>query len=291
MLNRNPLTEFIKLSAWLPQLHRLQITVERRQPILSSPCARKNTVPPVMILILCLFLTLTVLVPYFRDEMRAYREEDILLELIDSVGAGYETVNVTGWVRVDAATPGAGDPRSLAENTAEWLNLPGRRVERWQNQYAHGLKVEDKTPGGSVFTVLGQTMELQEGIAVSHVMVSAAGVERRQTHYFKQKINEALNKFMGEKHIAVTYSGKMEKELSGAELLVEAENIMTLAGATVKERTVGDNLVSLTGFTPQLTGNMKYGEKRVNLNVALRCNPVERVTYIYAASPVIFTEY
>ena len=47
----------------------------------------------------------------------------------------------------------------------------------------------------------------------------------------------------------------------------------------------------MTGLSPQFDGDLRYDKQGINLNVALRTDPVEQVTYVYAASPVIFTEY
>ncbi|OPZ70612.1 MAG: hypothetical protein BWY80_01478 [Firmicutes bacterium ADurb.Bin456] len=79
--------------------------------------------------------------------------------------------------------------------------------------------------------------------------------------------------------------------MSSRELLTGAEKMMGQAGANIKEKAVQDNLVSLTGLSPKFKGDLRYGEKQVNLNVALRASPVEQVTYVYAATPVIFMEY
>lgn len=231
--------------------------------------------------------------PVCRKAFSAYREDAVLCELIKSSGAELKSVDITGWVRVDANAAGAGDPEALANNVAARLNLldTGRKVEKWQNKYARGAKVEGKMPDGRVFSVLGQTLELPEGKKVSHVMVSSAGAENRKARFYKQKIYEALKVCGGESHVALTYSGKIKNELNGEELLANAEKMMTLAGAPVQEKTVKDNLVSFTGFSQRFSSDVSYAGREVNLNVALRSNPVEHVTYVYVASPVIFTEY
>lgn len=231
--------------------------------------------------------------PLGRNVFETYREDFILSRLIKSTGAELDSVNVTGWVKVDENAVGAGDPGGLANHAAARLNLldTGRKVESWENQYARGVKVEGRNPEGRVFTVLGQTMEWPEGKKVSYIMVSSAGAEKRKARYYKQRMNEALGIYGGESHVAITYSGKIKQDLNGEELLADAEKMMALAGAPVQEKTLKDNLVSLTGFSPRFSGDIRYAGREVNLNVALRSNPVEHVTYVYVASPVIFTEY
>lgn len=254
---------------------------------------KKNTPLTKLCLLIAVLLLVLFFSPLCKHVIGAYREDAILLKLIKATGAEFKSVNVTGWVRVDEKVPGANNPEALVNQVAAQLSLleEGRKVVNWQNKLARGVKVEGETPEGTVFSVLGQTLDTPEGKNVSHVMVSTAGAENRKVRLYKQKIHEALDGYGGEGHVAVTYSGKIENELNGDDLLADAEKIMALAGAPVQEKTVKDNLVSLTGFSPQIFNEMSYAGKEVNLNVALRSNPVEHVTYVYVASPVIFTEY
>lgn len=247
----------------------------------------------VLAVLIVLSLSLFGLSPVCRQALGAYRENAVLSELIQTSGAEFKSVDVTGWSRVDTDTAGTDDPEALANLVAARLKLleTGRKAESWQNQLARGTKVEGKMPDGRVFSLLGQTLNLPGGEKVSHVMVSTAGVENRKARFYKQIIEGSLRGCGGERHVALTYTGKIKNELSGEELLAKAENLMTLAGAPVQEKTVKDNLVSLTGFSRRFSSDVSYAGREVNLNVALRSNPVEHVTYVYVASPVIFMEY
>lgn len=260
---------------------------------LKSSTLKKSTLLAGLSLLLAIFLSVLIFSPLCKNVIGAYKEDAVLLKLIKSTGAEFKAVNVTGWVRVDEKAPVADDPEALVSLVVAQLNLleAERKVENWRNKFARGVKVEGKTSEGSDFSVLGQTLETPEGKKVSHVMVSTVGSESRKVRFYKQKIYEALNAFGGESHVAVTYSGKIKNELNGEDLLTDAEKMMALAGAPVQEKTVKDNLVSLTGFSPRFFNDISYAGREVNLNVALRSNPVEQVTYVYVASPVIFTEY
>ncbi len=242
------------------------------------------------------FLTITALLAFsspVREMAGSYRENAVLHRLVRSSGAGVQSINITGWVRVDENKAVAYDPETMANSTAAWLKLPelGRGVERWQNQYARGAKVEGLTASGRAVTVLGQTMEVEKGSKVSHVMVKLDGAESWKTPLYQYKIRKALGLYGQDCRVAVTCAGKIKGELSQKELLACAEKMMEQSGATIQEKTVRDNLVSLTGFSPRFFRGAGYAGKEVNLNVALRVNPAEQATYIYVASPVIFTEY
>ncbi|MFX4262654.1 YwmB family TATA-box binding protein [Pelotomaculum propionicicum] len=229
--------------------------------------------------------------PAGRDTFRSYSEEAFLHKLIKSTGGVYKSASITGWVRVESATD-TYDPEKLAVNIAELLDLSesNRKVENWQNQFARGSKIEGFLKGGQAVSVLGQNMQVQQGKNVTHAMVSLEGIENRKSGFYKSKISEAIDRY-GEGQVGLTCFGVIENDLSGEELLIAAEKMMAAAGASVQEKTVKDNLVSLTGFSPRFIRDVTYAGKEINLNVALRSNPAQNVTYVYVATPVIFAEY
>jgi hypothetical protein len=243
--------------------------------------------------IVVVFLLAFAFSPACRNVFSAYRENTALLGLIKCSGAELSSVNVAGWVRVDEGTTGTHDPRELVSQVATRLKLSGegRRYESWQNPYACGIRLEGLLDGGCAISVVGQTMEIEKGKKISHVMVSLDGVDSKKTGLYKRKIRKALSGCGEESRTAITYAGKIKSELNGEELLTGAEKMMNQADAGIQEKTVKDNLVSLTGLSPQFISDLRYDNKEINLNVALRSSPVEHVTYVYAASPVIFTEY
>lgn len=250
----------------------------------------KGKRPAIIALAVILFLAAAFYLPPGRSIVAACREDALMLKLVRASGAEFESVNITGWVRADES---AGDPEALAERAAEQLGilLPGHKTEKWQNQYARGARVEGAVTGGRTVSVLGQALLQPEGERVSHLMISLDGMDNGEALFYRQKVYKTLGAFGRQSHVALTYRGKIESGLSREELLACAEKIMELAGAPVREKTVKDNLVSLTGFSPLFSGGMTYAGKEVNLNVALRSSPAERVTRVYIASPVIFTEY
>ena len=254
--------------------------------------SRKKALLAAVGMLIAVLFSVLAFSPACKDAISAYREEAALLKIIKNAGAQFKSTNVTGWVRVDEKAAGAYEPETLAGMVAAQLSVPeaGRKVERWENQFARGAKVEGLAKGGRTVAVMGQVMEPQQGKTVSHIMVVLDGAASGKTGAYKSKISAALGGY-GESRVALTCSGTINNELNKDELLEAAEKMMIQAGATVHEKTIKDNLVSLTGFSPRFVKDITYAGKEINLNVALRCDPVEHVTYVYVASPVIFTEY
>lgn len=243
--------------------------------------------------ILAMLIVLTVialaLAPAGLKMLASYREERSLMDMMRLSGAELQSVNVTGWARVDAPEETALE--ILVNHTAGLLTLEeGRSMEKWDNAYAKGVKVQGTMPGGNTGAVLAQTMELLQGQKVTHIMISL-GAEAGKAGYYKEKIRQALIAQSADEYVALTYTGKINCMLNQEELLTRAVEVMDGAGATIQEKTVKDNLVSLTGHCENLPDGLNYSGKEVNLNVALRSNFQEQATYVYVASPVIYTEY
>ncbi|HBC93197.1 MAG TPA: hypothetical protein DCZ10_09965 [Pelotomaculum sp.] len=249
--------------------------------------------PPKKKYILAMLIVLIVialaLVPTGLQMLASYREERSLMDMMRLSGAELQSVNVTGWARVD--TPEEMALEVLVNHTAGLLTLEEEQpVETWENAYARGVKVQGTMPGGASGAVLGQTMELLQGQKVTHLMVSL-GTKAGKAGYYKEKIRQALITQSADEYVALTYTGKINWALNQEELLSRAEEVMAGAGATIQEKTIKDNLVSLTGHTENLPDGLRYDGKEVNLNVAFRSNLQEQATYVYVASPVIYTEY
>jgi hypothetical protein len=237
-----------------------------------------------------LIVIITALAPHGLKMLVSYREEQALINLMRLCGAELQSVNVSGWARINGTEEISLE--GLVNHTAGLLkiNNGGQVMEEWENSYARGVKVQGTMPGGAAASVLAQTMELLQGQKVTHLMISV-GAEAGKAGYYKEKVRQALAAQSSDEYVALTYAGKINWALNQEELSARAEEVMSGAGATIQEKTVKDNLVSLTGFSPVLPDGLSYDGKAVNLNVAFRSNTREQATYVYVASPVIYTEY
>lgn len=257
---------------------------------LPGDCPPKKKYIMIILMALIVISIILALRPLGMRILASYREEQALMDLMSLCGAELQSVNVSGWARV-AGT----DELSLevlVNHTAKVLKLDGDGLTReaWENSYARGVKVQGTMPGGDTVAVLAQTMELLQDQKVTHLMISVV-TETSKSGYYKEKVRQALVAQSSDEYVALTYAGKINWALNQEELSARAEDVMAGAGATIQEKTVKDNLVSLTGHSPSLPDGLSYDGKEVNLNVAFRSNLEEQATYVYVASPVIYTEY
>jgi len=205
----------------------------------------------------------------------------LLKNLLESTGASFTATNISGW--------GEADGPALQETVAKTAGRmgvaqPAERVEARTNPYAEGFRLRAKTSCGDEVSVLGQTL-----LTAGHTLLMVSFTTRDESRL--QAAAEELYLLFGDGRVGVTACGVLERPLSSAGMLAEAERLLAEAGAAEVEKTTAGRLVSVTGYTGQLPGGLRYAGRKVNLNIALRCNPAEQKTYIYIAAPLIFIEY
>lgn len=69
------------------------------------------------------------------------------------------------------------------------------------------------------------------------------------------------------------------------------KKVMEKAGAKVVENYADARMTSVSGFTPEIADRLTPGQKRVNMNMAVRYDSVDKNTHVYIGSPIITTEY
>ena len=85
--------------------------------------------------------------------------------------------------------------------------------------------------------------------------------------------------------------GTLEGKVSGKELKKDAaKSVMKYKGKIVEEY-IDESIVSYTAYTPLIESSIFSGDKKVNLNLAVRYNEYEDKTYIWIGTPIITIGY
>jgi hypothetical protein len=75
------------------------------------------------------------------------------------------------------------------------------------------------------------------------------------------------------------------------EMQQKARALLTGAGAELVEAMEGDNLVSLTGYTPRVDEHLYLGSEKINFNVALRYDGYREATVLRLGFPLMAGGY
>ncbi len=85
--------------------------------------------------------------------------------------------------------------------------------------------------------------------------------------------------------------GTIEGQLIKEDLTKEVLKALKRYKGKVVEEYVDSSILSYTAYTPLIESSIFSGEKKVNLNLAIRYNEYEDKTYIWIGTPIITTGY
>jgi hypothetical protein len=106
-----------------------------------------------------------------------------------------------------------------------------------------------------------------------------------------------LNKYLlliipeKEIHRSMILAGSLPGNSSPPVVNEVVQKLVSITGTQNVETLVNGQLVSITGYMPNVRTRLTLGEKLVNINIAFRYNSIENRTYLYVGSPIITTEY
>ncbi|MBZ4663914.1 MAG: hypothetical protein JG776_1629 [Caloramator sp.] len=107
----------------------------------------------------------------------------------------------------------------------------------------------------------------------------------KQTIFINFIKHRAIPKF------SILVVGKFSGKLTKAEMKEKAVEILKRKRAIFVDGIENENLVSVSAFLPTLEERKKCEDKYINLNIALRYSDLNKCTYIWIGSPLIFEEY
>lgn len=106
-----------------------------------------------------------------------------------------------------------------------------------------------------------------------------------------KRMNDVFALFGAVPNINTGITGTIDGLIPEEEKSNLARVIFTAVGAEVLESLVEPGIVSFTGYTPAIKESLLAGDKKINLNVALRYHSIDGKTYVHIASPIIMSEY
>lgn len=135
-----------------------------------------------------------------------------------------------------------------------------------------------------------QPLEGEGGEAV-HFILIINGDEPRSLAELAARVPALLDGRMISGTLSFCLIGEIEGEMQPAEMEEFAQLLVQEIGGTRGQGIRDGQMVSVTGYYPQLGGYFQAGRERLNLNIALRCNDLPGRTRIWAGTPLISSWY
>lgn len=217
-----------------------------------------------------------------------------LSRAMTAAGATPREICFSGFSRLPADNPTDADLRGIVRSMMDQL---GVKPDRYQLTYAANERQRTVQAAamqdGVEFTALAGVISPAPGVsAQTYIMISAKmRGENPQAEVWHKKVGNILSKLGGSPHLTTCLvgwlDGKLEKEAWRAKL----DSAGKVLGAAAMDTFVEPGYVNSTAYSPLVPAWIAVGDKRVNLNMAIRFSPYDNRTYFVIGSPVIVGDY
>lgn len=220
---------------------------------------------------------------------------ELLGEAMEATGAATETVAFNAWTRMPDAELSDDGFRRVARAamtklgyTQEKYDLKLTRSER------HRLVKAEASGDGRHTVVMVQVVypvwdkKSAEAYLVINTETRAAAAD---IALLRSRVAEAAACGGGSARISTCLVGWLDGKLDKEKWPEKLKKAGHALGATDAELTIQPGYAGMTGFSPGLPESIVVGDRRININLAIRYSPYDNRTYVVIASPVITGEY
>lgn len=245
--------------------------------------------------VLPLLLLLALVTLAFLDEPTAQtlgpglQDSNRLMEAYRQTGAKFEDYTVTGWIQLNQARPDESGLKNTAWKAAEALGVQREElVETFREDNGFtGLRLAGKLNPDTYVEIFAKSMDSQSYMLIT--LYSKGDPEKLV--FYRSQINEAFNTSGRGAKIATIVKGSFPGRLTREAREKLHNKLFAFLRAQKSEGISTEELVSWSGYSPQLPDRLEMGDKIINLNVASRYSSTTDSTVLIVGTPVISVEY
>lgn len=211
-----------------------------------------------------------------------------------ATGAEIREFTVNGWQQLpsgdlsDAEMTARieADMRGLAENDSY-------RITHSRSGAHRQVKAELQKDGLAIVAVLQVVYPSWEKKgSEAYYVINVEGKGNTDTAaYYAGKIGRIMDTDTGKPKVTTCLLGWLDGKLEKDFCILKLNKAFSVINAQVLDRTEYPDMISYSGFAPDLGAGLTAGSKQININMAIRYSRYENRTYIIAGSPVITREY
>lgn len=129
------------------------------------------------------------------------------------------------------------------------------------------------------------------------VMITVSGehdYDAGEIREWRERLGRVFSRTGLETHWSVQMIGTRRGKIALGAKKTLMQKMLTAVGAEPQtDITTIDtsDLVSVNGYTPAIKDNLSLNGRQINIHLAIRYHPAEKLTYFYIGSPLIFSDY
>lgn len=219
----------------------------------------------------------------------------LMLTSFNESSAQLETIHLEGWSSLNKKFCNVQTVRQIAQKTANEVGL--KEIFDFsviEEKNFHAVSWEGMVDPN---TCLYFSVQSMAGTVYGDETYLLIGLEGNAKHNYKQmmywhrQIRSVFKSWQAEPRISYCLIGTIKGKLSSTEKREEATKILAALEAERIEGVDEGDYLSISAYSSKIPDYLEVGEKKVNVNVALRYHSTDDKTYLHLGSPLLGGEY
>lgn len=204
--------------------------------------------------------------------------------------AKLDHININSYVIINNKFITIDKADKICNDISEKLNMKEVNFQKEKNDNFSQINVSGTISEGLHGTIILQSSKLQD-LRESNIVIDVIQTNNQyDLEGLCDKIRNVLSNY-GKVNLNITLSGYYDGLIDNKDIKGKITDIFKIVGAKKIEGIDQDELISITGYVPNIKEHMSYCGKKANINIASRFNSYEDRTYIWIGTPLIVLEY
>lgn len=247
--------------------------------------------------VMCLILIALVLsfIYYWNYEINdvVSNEKNSLVVAFENSGAKFQELTAQSWGKIDNENHSLEDIYTLYGKIEKVLGANAKiKVEENSDKNYVGITATGKTQEGYELNLTLQSISDNFEKDETYLIVNLIeGMDYQEAGKIKKTAESYFQALSASGETSVLISGYYDKMLSEKEKTDKSKKIFAAAGGSIIEGVDTKSYMSKSGYCPNIKTYINTEGKKINLQVALFDNEVQKQTCLFLGSPLIFSEY
>ena len=208
-----------------------------------------------------------------------------LLEIFENSGAAPSELKIEGWKKISEIQPTKKACEEIVRLIVKEFKGETLTQEWTEENNFQSLRVIARIDGG-LLTAIAQKIDTE-----FYLIASVEGTSFTNLTSWQKSLRTIFNYYAQEPELSVNLTGTLPGRLSKEEQYQLVEEVFLQSEAVMLEGIATDNVVSYSGYCPDLKNHLLLKNQKINLNIATRPHSEDELTYIFMGTPLLTCEY
>lgn len=215
---------------------------------------------------------------------------------MEATGAQLEEFSINAWVKLPSDKL---KDEQLQDIVQQVMNQLGVETHNYQltHQQTNKQSIVQAEMISPTFHVLVMAQTISDRMSTLEregylvVNIEAKAAEDLSISHMQKKISIITKKIGPSPQISTCLIGWLDGKLRAGEWHKPLNDAFMVIDAKIVDKLTAEHFASYTGFTSEIAEWLQVGDKKINVNMAMRYSQYDNRTYVTIGSPIITREY